>query len=397
MTSVIIPDTSFIHHSISPMIIVDEHRIIVGVNVLFCELFEYEKEELLGHSPEMLIPDKASLPIYQGYFEAILAGEEVRAEVQYKKRSGAIIWISLSGRKFFNEEQRPFVMWSFVNITKRVEYRQKLERSNAELTFLFQHAHVGIIYTNHGIITKANPFFSRHFGYLPSMLEGNSIRTVFASSELFKEGSVQEGMLLSHDHPHSVYVRISSHLVDEDETVVWLITDLSKEYEQIERLRYSSMFDSLTSAYNRMTFIDKVHEKLPRSQKCALLLLDIDFFKNINDSYGHIIGDKVLVSVVECIQSSLRSNDLLGRVGGEEFAIFLPRIKDNEALLVSKRILENIRQHWHIKETLHVTASIGVCVVEGSNKVFSTLYEKADEKLYEAKRNGRNRVEIITL
>lgn len=397
MTFPVIPNMSFVHHSISAMIIVDEHRIIVDANDMFCQLFGYSKEETLGSTPEFLIPNKDLFEEYHQYFQKALHGNNIRVEIQYKQKSGELIWVALSGRKFQNEEGLFFIMWSFVNVTKRVEYRQKLEHSNQELSFLFEHAHVGIIYTNHDIITKANPFFSRHFGYLPSMLEGNSIKTVFSSPKLFQEEEISEGILESHDHPNSVYVRVSSHVVDDDKTVVWLITDLSKEYEQIEKLRHSSMFDCLTRTYNRMTFIEKVQEGLLKSTRSSLLLLDIDFFKNINDTYGHIMGDKVLISVVERIQETLRRNDIFGRVGGEEFAIFLPRVKDNEALHVGNRILENLREHSHVKDTLHVTASIGICNAESDHKVFSALYEKADEKLYEAKRNGRNRVEMTTI
>ena len=125
-------------------------------------------------------------------------------------------------------------------------------------------------------------------------------------------------------------------------------------------------------------------------------MLDLDYFKSINDNYGHACGDKVLVKVAEALKLELRQYDILGRIGGEEFAILLPNTNKSSALSIAQRIRESIENLpiKYKKNTLRVTTSIGVAVDLNADKNLDELFLEADKRLYKAKENGRNLVAI---
>jgi diguanylate cyclase (GGDEF)-like protein len=165
------------------------------------------------------------------------------------------------------------------------------------------------------------------------------------------------------------------------------------------RLGLVARTDSLTSCLNRGAFTGKVNTLLaqqgPRSTG-ALLMIDADNFKSINDMFGHDIGDEALTRIAQSIRSTLRAGDLVGRMGGEEFAVYLPGVDLQDAEAVAERIrcavslvdfAPNGRQR-------SLSVSIGGAVFEGSAS-FSELFRIADQRLYGAKQTGRNKVTIV--
>lgn len=126
----------------------------------------------------------------------------------------------------------------------------------------------------------------------------------------------------------------------------------------------------------------------------ALLMLDLDSFKAINDNYGHACGDAVLISIADMIKLELRDYDLLGRIGGEEFAILLPNTTRTSALRISERTRCSI-EHLNIESNGHsvkATVSIGIALDENDDKNLEEMFLIADKFLYHAKENGRNQV-----
>jgi diguanylate cyclase (GGDEF)-like protein len=155
--------------------------------------------------------------------------------------------------------------------------------------------------------------------------------------------------------------------------------------------------DSLTGIMNRRQFMSLAEQEFRRTRRYhhlfSLLILDIDHFKRINDSYGHMFGDQVIKAVVQEVAHILRKTDYLGRFGGEEFVILLSESDSGQALLVAQRILEGVAATtFHIREeTVSVTVSIGVTTYQTEDESLDALLERADEALYQAKRQGRNR------
>jgi diguanylate cyclase (GGDEF)-like protein len=172
-------------------------------------------------------------------------------------------------------------------------------------------------------------------------------------------------------------------------------------HEARDRLEQMALTDALTNTANRRRFDDALTLEWNRAVRnrhpLALLLIDIDYFKMLNDRYGHPAGDRCLVSVALALQSALpRSGDLLARYGGEEFAAILPSTDEAGARLVALTMQDAIRALKIRNETstgLFVTVSVGIAVFESAHAGTAEIIEAADQALYRAKQLGRNRIE----
>ncbi len=172
--------------------------------------------------------------------------------------------------------------------------------------------------------------------------------------------------------------------------------------KQLENeLKRLAMTDELTGIANRRHFMQRAEEDLRRIQRypapAALLMMDIDHFKQVNDRYGHAMGDEVLRAVSRTGQGALRDTDLIGRFGGEEFCLLLPQTEPAQALQVAERLRQEIAEvEFHTDDGVmfSVTVSLGVAAVKPTGDSLSEWLRRADEALYKAKADGRNRVEV---
>ena len=180
--------------------------------------------------------------------------------------------------------------------------------------------------------------------------------------------------------------------------VMVAINDISARKKMEEELQRLATTDTLTGILNRRQFFILAEQEVERSRRydrtLALLLYDIDHFKQVNDTFGHQAGDIVLQELAKLVHEQLRRNDIEGRVGGEEFAVLLPETTISEAVVLAERIRGIIESFAiNIGETsLHITASFGVTAVKENDVALDSIYKRADSALYEAKNAGRNRV-----
>ncbi|MBU1343431.1 MAG: diguanylate cyclase [Proteobacteria bacterium] len=160
-------------------------------------------------------------------------------------------------------------------------------------------------------------------------------------------------------------------------------------------LRQMALTDGLTKLYNHGYIHERLAQEISRSrrekQPVSVIMFDLDHFKNINDTYGHKIGDEILVMIASLIKELLRKEDVAGRYGGEEFLIILPNTDGQGAVIVANKIKTKIQNHTFPQKGLSVTISGGVCSFEGEDA--NNLIMKADQLLYQAKEKGRNRIE----
>lgn len=192
-------------------------------------------------------------------------------------------------------------------------------------------------------------------------------------------------------------------LEDEQAKRDWLEDAVAKRTEDLQilngKLKYLASRDSLTDVLNRGSFFETAQQMLLLSHRqkstASFILMDLDYFKRINDTYGHFIGDKVLIHFTQTLQFFLRKSDLLGRVGGEEFAIFLPDTGLEGAFQLADKIRQAISYSTLEVEGQNVayTVSLGVETSEADDQLIDELFKRADLKLYNAKDKGRDRVE----
>jgi two-component system cell cycle response regulator len=200
--------------------------------------------------------------------------------------------------------------------------------------------------------------------------------------------------------------RITSHALTDGDVIQfgprvvfrYSVTDTGEE-KILRQLYESSVKDSLTSAYNREYFGERLKTEVAYAKRhetpLALLMLDVDHFKKVNDTYGHPAGDAVLVATVAAISSTLRGEDVVARYGGEEFAVILRGIELPNAVAAAERLRELVANQsvTHEGAVIRCTVSIGAASLAcTSNPSIDALVAVADRRLYLAKRGGRNRV-----
>lgn len=180
--------------------------------------------------------------------------------------------------------------------------------------------------------------------------------------------------------------------------LVMVHTDITDQQHQKEELRRLATYDGLTGVFNRRFFIQTSEEVLLHCRlggyPLALMMLDVDHFKLVNDTYGHAAGDDVLRELAQVTTHFLRKVDLVGRLGGEEFALLLPNTDEIEAKTVAERLrcrLKALMFDSHSGQ-FTITVSIGVALLSDRDSGLNTLLERADTHLYQAKRMGRDRV-----
>jgi diguanylate cyclase (GGDEF)-like protein/PAS domain S-box-containing protein len=229
-------------------------------------------------------------------------------------------------------------------------------------------------------------------------------RSVCPLAATIKDGKPRDAeVFLRHKQGHRVPVWVrTAQLKDSDGRVVGgaeLFSDLSADNAiatKIEELERLSLIDTLTQLANRRFFEMELSGRLSEKQRYdlafGLLILDIDFFKRVNDRYGHDVGDRVLQTVSKTMARSARPHDLFGRWGGEEFVGLIRSVDRKGLQVVCERLRILVAKSFiqHDGDAINVTASIGATVARGDDNSGS-IVKRADQLLYSSKKNGRNR------
>lgn len=202
------------------------------------------------------------------------------------------------------------------------------------------------------------------------------------------------------DGTRRVFENISRPLKDSNGRIVGVVgtsSDITELYEAREKLRQLSLTDHLTSLGNRRNFDEHVARELNRAQRqgtpTALLLMDLDHFKSVNDRFGHPVGDDVLVRIARIVREHTRTEDVSARMGGEEFGIVMPDTDLEQALAVAQRLHRHINETNHLSNGLSrfkVSASFGLATCDSGGMSLREFYILADQALLEAKQRGRN-------
>jgi diguanylate cyclase (GGDEF)-like protein len=172
--------------------------------------------------------------------------------------------------------------------------------------------------------------------------------------------------------------------------------NIKKRKQKEQEIIYLNYHDSLTDLYNRRYFMQTGKQEIERATRykepLSLMMIDIDHFKNVNDTYGHIAGDKVLKQLSSILKESVRDADIAGRLGGEEFGIILPKSSLDKAKQVAERLRKNIEDNTFKfdEANISITISIGIAAYKETNINMDNLIHEADLALYEAKKRGRN-------
>ncbi|MBK1718430.1 EAL and GGDEF domain-containing protein [Thiocystis violacea] len=310
-----------------------------------------------------------------------------------------------------------------LDITEALRAESALRASEARANSLLRAAPVGIGVVVRRIITEANDTLLRMTGYEREELIGQSSRLLYASEAEY-EAVGREKYADIHRHGlGSLETRwrrkdgtmidliLSSSPIDpadHDRGVTFTAQDISERKAAEERIRQLAYFDPLTGLPNRRLLMDRLSQALIASHRSgrhgALLMLDLDHFKALNDTQGHDVGDRLLTEVAQRIEATLRQEDTVSRLGGDEYLILLEELGTsasaaaNEAETIAEKIRATLDAPYEITadEPGHYgTASIGVTLFQGQETSVDGLIKQADVALYQAKDAGRNAVRFF--
>jgi len=439
-------------------IIFVKDRRILRCNQRFEEIFGYGPGEMTEQSTSILYPSEREFEARgAAIYDAIWRGETPNIERPYVRKDRTTIWCSVSGRAVRPGDPSQGVVWLFEDITQEREAEERVGRALAEQELILDNATVGIAFVRNRLIQRCNRFLEEMVGAEPGDLVGQKSSLLFASEADWQEagriafartapGETYEAEERFKRKDGTVFrCRTRGRRIDncdgEDQEWIWSMEDVTAERDAEERARaalgalekavaerttelknaneklemevverkvaeqraqHLADHDALTGLPNRRLLEDRLTQALALSyrnrKQTAVMFVDLDRFKTINDSLGHSVGDVLLKEVARRLVKQLRVVDTICRTGGDEFVVVLPEIKRSaDAAAVGQKIIENLSQPVKIEEReLTVTPSIGIAVFPEDGRDAETLIRNADAAMYAAKEMGRANYQFFT-
>lgn len=350
---------------------------------------------------------------------AWLKGSALMIEKSFMGLDGRInTWEVVKTPHFDAEGRRERLVIVSRNITERIDAQQAQCESERKYRLIAENMSdiIGVFNVD-ASLNYVSPSLESVLGYRPSAATSDLVMSIVHPDEqqamsrafamLVSQQSAQEkvdGRLRTADGNYRWFeVGFSTVIATDGQTlegVVFVCHDITARKEHDELMRLMVNQDPLTGVYNRRYLMDQLHTRLARRSASrrgfAVLYLDLDRFKRINDSLGHDVGDELLCQVVERLKQGLRSNDLLARIGGDEFVMVLADVDQDQARLIAERLCVRLQDSWTLScGPLRTTSSVGVALYPRDGDSAHTLLRRADEALYAAKRAGRSQVKFI--
>ncbi len=389
----------------------------LGCNLIFAnDAGESDSSNVIGKNDTQLCwKDQADL--YQADDRNVMESGLPRLfyEEPQTTPEGNTIWLSTSKTPLYNKKNETIGilgLYEDITLRKNMEFSLEMEKNTAQKYLdivgvmimvldvdntvqLINRRGCEIIgYSADEVIGKnwMNNFLPERFRQQVYEVSNSMIDTQHTQMTYF------ENPVLTKNGEERIIAWNNTTLLDAKGNCIGLLTsgeDITERREAEERSHYLANFDSLTGLPNRAHLDDHIKYTLSLAKRSnetlAVMFLDLDHFKDINDTLGHNIGDKLLIESATRMQSGLREEDTVARLGGDEFIILLPNLQINGADKVAQKLLEVMKQPFQIEHhELSLTASIGIALYPTDGSDFETLYKNADIAMYRAKQEGRN-------
>lgn len=399
----------------------DPQFTLLSISTGFFEMFGYTNEEVenIFHNQfmNMIYPeDRAKLRL--DIEEQLSKGPNLELEYRVMHKDGRLMWVLDKGRMLKDEYGRNCFYSVVVDITDR-KYQEELLRLALESHQIIMDQVTDIIFEwNIARDTlKFSPNWKKRFGY--EAIKEDISNQIPCSANIYKD-DMRAFLKIMRDTAQGVpYSETEFRIKDNRGDYMWcrirattqfdgegkavkaigVIVDIDEEKRQKQELLERVKYDAHTGLYNKTTINTLVKQSMLRSHHAncqALMIIDIDHFKAVNDNYGHLCGDIVLSRVAEVLKNMNRSTDFVGRIGGDEFLVYLPEILDEEcAMLRAVKILNAIQDIIPAKGASAITCSIGIALCKGESSDYYKLYQNADHALYQKKNEGRAGISLF--
>ena len=397
-----------VENSDNTVVMTDVNRRITYVNEAFEKGSGYSRDEAIGQNPRILKSGLQDESFYAEMNRTLNRGEKWEGIFINKRKDGSLYYEKASIVPIRIDGELTGYLAIKLDITQFVEQQQKLKLSAA----VFENAQESILITDaDGRILSVNHSFTAITGYSEEEVKGKTpslLKSGMHDEEFYRRmwhSITQTGQWHGKIYNRAkngeiipMWLTITA-LYDEKGNVLNYIgmqTDLREIIENQEKAEYLAYHDILTGLPNRAYFEERLFRTIEVAKRnetiLAVLFIDLDRFKIINDTLGHDIGDLLLKEVADRIKATLRKSDMLARLGGDEFVAVLETIRNAEdAAHVSEKILEALTEPFRIgSHTFNVTASIGIALFPDNGETIVDLIKNADNAMYLAKNMGKN-------
>jgi len=426
-------------------------------NPKFAEMFGWKPEELIGQEGEVIYPSRESFEELGRIAVPVLsAGRRLELEWELRRRDGKLFPCHVIAKAINENSLQQGTVWIAQDITDRQRQREDLERALREQEAILNATSIGIAFVRDRKIARSNRRFEELFGYDTGQLAGQDASVLAISIDDFDQFRADTMPRLATGETVTTerkarrkdgtefWCKITGRAVDPqmaEQGAIWICDDISEQRAAREsadaarahleravherttalqsmnhvleaeigerklaelRAQYLADHDSLTNLPNRRLLEDRLTQALALSERnrkqTAVMFIDLDRFKAVNDSAGHAAGDAVLKEVSQRLAKQLRTGDTICRIGGDEFVVVLPQFtRLSDIAHVSQKIIETVSQPVNFNDQdLSVSPSIGISIFPDDGRDAETLIRNADAAMYHAKETGRANYQFFT-
>ena len=433
-----------------------KNRAIVRCNPHFAKIFGFTNhEQVAGLRSVNLHPNREEFKtLGRVAYPSMVQGKTFKTERRMRRRSGHLFWASLSGHLINPEAPHEGSIWIIDDIDDQRRRKAMLSTALREKQLLFETAAVGIAYFKQGALTRCNPHLGDMLGFTPEqLLEMTNIPSsvhstsspleVLAQISVGSTGNFEGELTLKHRNDRNIDCEARSRWVDPlDRTQgeVWILVDITERkhiqsmltkaqaelerqvrerttelsetiqtlHQEVddrkrvqERIHWMAHYDPLTGLPNRTFLAERSKEAIAQAKAnntpLAVIFLDLDRFKHVNDSLGHKVGDELLQEIAKRLRAVVREKDTVARLGGDEFVLLLPGANAQGAARVAGKLQEaSLRPYEIAHHELSMAPSMGIALFPQDGENIESLTQSADVAMYHAKLEGRNTYRFFT-
>jgi len=428
------------------------NRIISRYNGCFAKMFGYDEAALIGSSTRPMYVDEAAyLDLGKHAYDVLAQGRSFRCECTMLRRDGTLMWVGIIGYPATpGESVTGTMIWMIEDRSSHKRAEESLRNALLENQAILDNAVLGVAMVEHGRTLRCNRKMIELFGYAADGSDEKWVRDLYPDAAGWEAARAtvwsdfQAGRVHTSEHQlvrrdgSRFWARLSGRPFDLAQPAgrsVWLVDDVTAQHEAANALRrahdelekrvqertaelqaeiverrqaearvhHMAYHDALTGLPNRALLAERLDRALLAARrdgrKLALMFIDLDRFKTINDSLGHATGDFLLQQVAQRLCRVVRASDTVARLGGDEFVVLVPGVHASEECgLVGDKIIEALAEPVRFEgRNLHISPSIGICLYPDDGADVDSLMRKADAAMYQAKAAGRNNYQFFAM
>lgn len=404
-----------LNNSMVGIAFVSPKRKLRRLNRKLAEIFGYPQEELEGKKTEHLYPSiEEYVQVGRDILKSFREGSIYSTERLMRRRNGELFWTRMFSQRIDPQDLLKGYIWTVEDITERKHADENLQLAAT----IFETVSEAVFVTDtENRIIMVNPAFTIITGYSESEVLGRNPKMLGSGrhgtefyTDMWKnltETGQWQGEIWNRRKNGEVYPEwLSITTIRDGETGlvqhVAIFNDITKRKQDEAIIQRQANFDALTELPNRILFMDRltqeIHHAVRRKSQLALMFIDLDRFKWVNDNLGHSAGDQLLQHVATRLVNCVRAADTVARLGGDEFTAILPNVETIwNVKVVAERILNQLAEPFHLEgQEVFISGSVGIALFPQDGRDVDTLIKNADLAMFHVKKSGRNAYQFFT-